>query len=69
MDTNSVFIKIKEARTDANLTQVQLGKRIGKSKQWVSELEKGNIRLSYDMAIKIANECKKELNFFAEKVH
>lgn len=69
MVTNSVFIKIKEARTDANLTQVQLGKRIGKSKQWVSELEKGNIRLSYDMAIKIAKECNKELNFFAEKVH
>jgi len=32
----------------------QLGDIIGRSKQYMSTLEKGNIRLSYEMAAKIA---------------
>lgn len=37
------------------ITLVELGKRVGKSKQYMSELGRGNIPLKYDMAIKIAN--------------
>jgi len=36
------------------MTLRQLGARVGKSKQYMSELERGNIRLTYDMAVKIA---------------
>lgn len=36
------------------LTLAELGRRIGKSKQYMSELARGNIRLKYDMAVKIA---------------
>lgn len=36
------------------MTLTELGRRIGKSKQYMSELAKGNIRLKYDMAVKIA---------------
>lgn len=32
----------------------ELGRRIGKSKQYMSELARGNIRLRYDMAVQIA---------------
>lgn len=51
MDTSTINIaeRVKDARRDAKLTQTELGKRIGKSKQWVSELERGNIKLSFEM--------------------
>ena len=62
MDTSTINIaeRVKDARRDAKLTQTELGKRIGKSKQWVSELERGNIKLSFEMAISISNACNTE---------
>lgn len=66
MDTSTINIaeRVKDARRDAKLTQTELGKRIGKSKQWVSELERGNIKLSFKMAISISNACNKTTEFF-----
>lgn len=66
MDTSTINIaeRVKDARRDAELTQTELGKRIGKSKQWVSELERGNIKLSFEMAISISNACNKTTEFF-----
>lgn len=66
MDINTINMakKVKDARIDAKLTQTQLGKKIGKSKQWVSELERGNIRLSFEMAVNISNACNKSIDFF-----
>lgn len=66
MDTSTINIaeRVKDARRDAKLTQTELGKRIGKSKQWVSELERGNIKLSFEMAISISNACDKTTEFF-----
>lgn len=66
MDTSTIDIaeRVKDARRDAKLTQTELGKRIGKSKQWVSELERGNIKLSFEMAVSISNACNKTTEFF-----
>ena len=66
MDTSTINIaeRVKDARRDAKLTQTELGKRIGKSKQWVSELERGNIKLSFEMAVSISNSCNKTTEFF-----
>lgn len=66
MDTSTINIaeRVKDARRDAKLTQTELGKRIGKSKQWVSELERGNIKLSFEMAVSISNACNKTTDFF-----
>lgn len=66
MDTGTINIaeRVKDARRDAKLTQTELGKRIGKSKQWVSELERGNIKLSFEMAVSISNACNKTTEFF-----
>lgn len=58
--------RIREARKEAKLTQTELGSLIGKSKQWVSELERGNIKLSYDMAVMISNVCNKHTDFFCQ---
>ena len=66
MDTSTINIaeRVKDARRDAKLTQTELGKRIGKSKQWVSELERGNIKLSFEMAVSISNACNNTTEFF-----
>lgn len=59
--------RVRDARKDAKLTQTELGKRIGKSKQWVSELERGNIKLSYEIAVSISNACDKTTDFFCHE--
>lgn len=69
MDTNIINTakRVKDARKDAKLTQSELGKMIGKSKQWVSELERGNIKLSFEMAVNISNACNKTTDFFCRE--
>lgn len=59
--------RVRDARKDAKLTQTELGIRIGKSKQWVSELERGNIKLSFEMAVSISNACDKTTDFFCHE--
>ena len=46
---------LRRERLKQQLTQVEIGERIGKSKQWVSELERGNIRLNVDVAVALAS--------------
>ena len=65
--TINIAKRVKDARKDAKLTQTELGKRIGKSKQWVSELERGNIKLSFEMAVSISNACDKTTEFFCHE--
>lgn len=45
---------VKKICIDHNTTVQKLGKHLGKSKQYMSELGRGRIRLSYSMAIQIA---------------
>ena len=45
---------LRRERLKHNLTQTEIGEQIGKSKQWVSEFERGNIRLNIDIAVKLA---------------
>ena len=67
--TLNVSQRVKDARCDADLTQTELGRKIGKSKQWVSELERGNIRLSYEMAVVFPRYAINPPIFFVPKVH
>ena len=46
---------LRRERLKHQLTQVEIGERIGRSKQWVSELERGNIRLNVDVAVALAS--------------
>ena len=46
---------LRRERLKQQLTQVEIGEKIGKSKQWVSELERGNIRLNVDVAVALAS--------------
>ena len=51
---DDIALKLKTVRVSRHITQEELGTQIGKSKQWVSELERGNIRLTFKMAIAIS---------------
>ena len=46
--------KLRQARLSNNMTLEQLGSMVSRSKQYLNQVEKGKIRLSYEMAVKIA---------------
>ena len=47
--------RIKELRSTYNISQVELGKKLGVTKQTISNWENDNIQPSIDMLLKIAN--------------
>lgn len=46
--------RYREVRVERNLTLKQAAGFLGRSKQWLSEVERGNIKLNYDDSIKLA---------------
>ena len=66
-ETINIAKRVKDARKSVKLTQAECGEIIGKSKQWVSELERGNIKLTFEMAVKISIACNKTIDFFVTK--
>lgn len=58
--------RLKELRTKEHMTQTELGEKVGKSKQWVSELERGHIKLSFDMAVTLSKLFRKTPEFFCK---
>lgn len=58
--------RLKELRTKEHMTQTELGEKVGKSKQWVSELERGHIKLSFDMAVTLSKLFGKTPEFFGK---
>lgn len=45
---------IREWREHRDLTQEQLGERVGRTKGWVSQIEKGTINYTQDMLERVA---------------
>jgi len=52
--------RLRSTRKRRGITLEQLGYKVGKSKQYMSALERGNVGLSYEMAIKIAEALKEK---------
>jgi putative transcriptional regulator len=52
LSTGSV---VRQHRERLGFSQSELGSRVGRTKQWVSELERGNINISYEMARALAS--------------
>ena len=69
MDKNTINTakRIKDARKSVKITQSEFGKIVGKSKQWLSELERGNIRIAFEMVVKISIACDKAIDFLSRK--
>lgn len=55
--------RLKQLRTDANLTQEELGKEINMTKSAICSYEKGNRMAPMDTLIKIANYFKVDLDY------
>ncbi|MCM1133359.1 MAG: helix-turn-helix domain-containing protein [Ruminococcus flavefaciens] len=49
------YEQIKELRNSLGINQVEFGRRLGVTKQCISNWENGNIQPSIDMLIKICN--------------
>ncbi|MCG8469085.1 MAG: helix-turn-helix domain-containing protein [Gemmatimonadetes bacterium] len=45
-------LRLREAREDVGLTQAQLARRIGTSRQWVLDLERGKSTLRLGLVLK-----------------
>lgn len=51
--------KLRALRESNNITQQEMANTLSISKQFYSQIERGERRLSYDMAVMIANIFKK----------
>lgn len=60
----SVGNRIKKARLNANLSQEELGDRIGRSQQFISHFEKGRRAIRIDLLASIAAVCGVPINYF-----
>ncbi|MBR1749489.1 MAG: helix-turn-helix transcriptional regulator [Ruminococcus sp.] len=55
--------RIKQLRLSLGINQVEFGRRLGVSKQCISNWENGNIQPSIDMLIKISRSFKVSSDF------
>lgn len=56
--------RLRQARLDAGLTQVEVAARVGKPQQWVTKCELGNRRVDFVELEDWAAACGKPLTFF-----
>ncbi len=56
--------RMKQARIDAGLTQVELAAKLGRPQTWVSKCELGERRADFVELEDIAAACGKPLEFF-----
>ena len=64
-DDYKVFIKrLRMARIEANLTQVQAAKKLGATQAYVSKVEKGQLRVDVTLLKSFAKIYGKNINYF-----
>jgi len=56
--------KLRQARLDANLTQVEAGKRLKKPQAYVSKIERGERRVDAIELMEFAKIYGKSMSFF-----
>ena len=66
---NDVFLELlREVRQAANLTQVDVGERLGKGQSFVSKVERGEIRLDVIQLRTFCHAIKTTLPAFAQQL-
>ena len=64
-DDYKVFIKrLKKARVEAGLTQVQAAKKLEATQAYISKVEKGQLRVDVSQLKEFAVIYKKSINYF-----
>lgn len=61
----AVFVeRLRKARTDAGLTQIQVAKKLGCTQSWVSKIELGELRVEAIWLNRLAKVYGKTVNYF-----
>jgi transcriptional regulator with XRE-family HTH domain len=60
----ALFEKLKKARLESGLTQIEVSKKLKKPQSHVSKLESGERKLVAVELIELAKIYKKDLNYF-----
>jgi transcriptional regulator with XRE-family HTH domain len=64
-DEGSLFVKrLKKAREDAGLTQVEAAEELGCSQSWVSKIELGELRVEAMWLKRLAKLYGKKIEYF-----
>lgn len=58
--------KIKSARKELGLTQVEFSKRVGISRSYLAEIERGSIKGSISLISKLSNATNKSMFYFMD---
>jgi len=61
-----VIERLKKARLEAGLKQIEVAKKLGKPQSYISKIERGERRIDITELKKIADIYKKSLNYFIE---
>ena len=60
----SLILKLKKARKEIGLSQIEVGKKFGLDQTFVSKVESGQYRVDMVQLNKFAKIYKKDLRFF-----
>jgi len=61
-----VIERLKKARLEAGLKQIEVAKKLRKPQSYISKIERGERRIDITELKKIADIYKKSLNYFIE---
>ncbi len=61
----AVFVeRLKKARMEAGLTQVQVAKKLGCTQSWISKIELGELRVEAIWLNRLAKLYRKSVDYF-----
>lgn len=61
----AVFVKrLKQARTEAGLTQAEVSKKLGCTQSWISKVENGELRVEAIWLNRLAKLYGKKIDYF-----
>jgi len=61
-----VIERLKKARLEAGLKQIEVARKLGKPQSYISKIERGERRIDITELKKIAEIYKKSINYFIE---
>lgn len=64
-DERAVFVKrLRQARTEAGLTQAEVAAKLGCTQSWISKVENGELRVEAIWLNRLAKLYRKDVNYF-----
>ena len=61
-----VIYRLKKARQEAGLKQIEVAKKLGKPQSYISKIERGERRVDITELKRIADIYKKSISYFIE---